>query len=410
MKALVLGAGIIGITTAYYLKKAGFDVTVIDRQSAAGMETSFANGGQLAYSYVSPLASAGVLKNVPKWLLNPDSPMRMKLNFRPSEICWNLKFIAACNERQHHQTTAELLTLSYLTRDLIQTLRDTHGFEFAFSQKGKLIIHRSPESFEHAKAEMKTMQALGCEQYALDREACLEKEPALSARSFSGGIYTPSEQAADCYLLCQALQTYLAQEGVSFVFNTNITGFITHMDKTVSVQTSQGSFSADHIICCLASDSTDLLSKISVNVPISPLKGYSLTLDIEEEAKAPQLSITDYERKVVYTRLGHKLRVAGIGDRVGMDRRIDPERIRTMIKEAKDLFPIGNYDQAQQWAGLRPSTPTGKPIIDRTAYKNLWLNTGHGMLGFTLSMGSAKLITELILKEKTSIDTNAFRL
>ena len=414
MDVLVLGAGIIGLTTAYFLNKEGFEVTVVDRNNDVALETSFANGAQLSYSYVAPLAGPGVMSHVPKWLLDRNSPLRFRPSLDPATLCWNVRFMKACTASQSNQTTRELLALSFLSRDLYHTMMQQENIAFDHKRAGKLIVHRSRDSFNHAVEQLDFQRSLGCEQRALPVEECLSLEPSLQRMRahLSGGIYTESEESGDCYQLAVALKKILQQRGVTFRFNTPIKKLVADSTRKVNVQTDNAErLTADHIVVALGCDSTALLKPLGIAVPVSPLKGYSLTLPIQSATDAPVVSITDYERKVVYARLGERLRVAGMADMVGLDRHIDTARIETLKQEARNLFPdAGNYDLATLWTGLRPATPKGKPIIDGTRYGNLWLNIGQGALGFTLAPGSARVMTDLIRGQPLPLERNVFTL
>lgn len=416
-KALVLGAGIIGLCSAYYLQKAGFQVTVLEQEHEVGRQTSYANGAQLSYSYVAPLAAPGVLSQVPRWLLNPDAPMRLKPSLKPADICWGISFAKACTAEQSLQTTKELLSLSFLSRDLYHELFEEIK-DVDFDRPGKLVVHREPAHFQVATKQLEIQRAMGSEQYALDTEQCIDKEPALAPlrSEIVGGIWTPSEEVVDSYKLSVALRKHLEAKGVEFLFGHRVQALEPVPTKSAEAQDvelvlSNGRrLSAEVMVVALGSFANELLDAIQVNVPVGPLKGYSLTLEITDEEQAPYVSITDYERKIVYARIGKRLRIAGMADRVGLDRRLDPRRIRTLIAEAKRLFPgAGDYEVAEQWAGLRPATPKGKPIIDKTPYRNLWLNLGHGALGLTLATGSGKLLADIISGNTTDISPEPFR-
>ncbi len=401
MQVLILGAGIIGLNTAYTLMQQGYQVTVLDVKDEVGQGASFANGAQLSYSYVAPLAGPGVLGKVPKWLLDPNSPLRFRPSLKPADACWNLQFMKACNTKRSDQTTAELLKLAYLSRDLYHQLFTQEKLEVDFSSTGKLVVHRSQASMDSAVKQLEVQRRLGAaEQFALNTQECLEQEPALAqvASQIVGGIYTPSEEAADSYKVCLDLKAILEAGGVQFLFKKGVRKIERQADNRVSVRLHNNeTLSAEHIVVCLGVESTALLADAGISVPVAPLKGYSLSLDITDPTQAPNVSITDFERKVVYARIGTRLRVAGMADLVGIDYRIDPQRIRALIQEAQGLFAqAGDYEKATQWAGLRPATPLGKPIIDKTPYRNLYLNIGHGALGLTLATGSAHMLADLI--------------
>ncbi|ETD72548.1 D-amino acid dehydrogenase [Pelistega indica] len=402
MKAVILGAGIIGLSTANALVKRGYEVTIIEQNSEVGHGTTFANGAQLSYSYVAPLAGPGVMGKVPKWLLDPNSPLRFKPSLDPAMVCWNLKFLKACNSTTSAKTTQELLKLAYLSRDCYHKLFAEDTFSgIDYSCTGKLVVHRSEESMQSAVCQLDVQAKLGGQpQQALSRQQCIEKEPALApiADQLVGGIFTESEEAADAYKVSLAFKEYLLSQGVKILFNHKVKQLEKINASQVQIRLQDGnSITADKIIVCLGVESTSLLRQIDVSVPVAPLKGYSLTLPIENDQMAPKVSITDFERKVVYARLGNRLRLAGMADLVGLDYKIDPVRIKALINEAKAVFAAaGDYDKATQWAGLRPATPLGKPIIDTTPFNNLFINVGHGALGFTLATGSAEILAELV--------------
>lgn len=402
MHVLILGAGIIGLSTAYALRQKGHDVTVIDQHDEVAQGATLANGAQLSYSYVAPLAGEGVMGKIPKWLFNPSSPLRVKPSLHLSDICWNLRFLRACNATTSAQTTQELLKLAYLSRAHYHTLFENTAFQgIDYRRAGKLVIHRSLASLKSATAQLALQEKQGgMPQQALSTEECIRQEPALApmASHIVGGIYTESEEAADAYKVSLALKDSLQAQGATFLMGKPIQKLEKTTASTVHVRLSDHRvLQADSIVVCMGAESTPLLSTLGITVPVNALKGYSLTLAIENDAMAPKVSITDFERKVVYARLGKRLRIAGMADLVGMDYRIDPQRIRALTQAAKAVFPqAGNYVTATPWAGLRPATPLGKPIIDRTPFSNLFLNIGHGALGFTLATGSADVLCSLI--------------
>ncbi|WP_028357013.1 D-amino acid dehydrogenase [Brackiella oedipodis] len=412
-EAIILGGGIIGLASAYYLQKNGYKITVIDRQAEVGLETSFANGAQLSYSYVAPLAEPSVLPKLPHWLLDRQSPLRFKPSLDPADLCWGLKFLKACNASLSRQTTRELLSLSFLSRDLFHELQPQLG-DISFAAAGKLVMHRDPSSFAHAQAQLQVQQQLGCKQEALDIQQCIAKEPALAplASTFCGGIYTDSEEVADSYKFCLALKHLLEQQGAQFLTGRTIMSLRQTPDQRVSLQLDDGQcLQAPVIVAALGSFTPQLLKPLGLSLPIAPLKGYSLTLEITQPQAAPHISITDFQKKVVFARLDHRLRVAGMADRVGLDQSLARDRIDLLKQQAKAVFPeAGSYDEAITWAGLRPATPKGKPIIDKTPFKNLYINSGQGALGLTLALGSAALLVDVIEGQNSRIDVRPFSL
>ena len=417
MKLCILGAGVIGITTAYYLHKAGHDVTVIERNIEAGMETSYANGGQLSYSYVAPLAGPGVVPKIPPWLLRRDSPLRFYPKFDIDQWRWCLAFLAACNRAQSEITTVHLLRLAYYSRDLIHDIIATEPIHFDYRRNGKLVIFSDDESFDGAKRTLDFQREHGSQQEAFTRQQVIDKEPALThiAARISGGIYTPSEDAGDCHDFCVAMEKLLRERGVKFMTNTSIKRITANAGMVKSIDTSRGEITADAYVMALGAANARVAKSLGFYLPIYPLKGYSLTLDTKSARNAagvPGISVTDSKFKVVYALLGDELRVAGMADIAGHDRSLEADRVALLVAQAKATFPdAANYDKdLKPWAGLRPATPKGPPIIGVSPYKNLFLNTGHGALGWTLACACAAIVADVIEGKSPAISLEGFTL
>ena len=409
---VVLGAGIIGITTAYFLNKAGHRVTVIERNSHAGLETSYANGGQLSYSYVAPLAGPGVVPKIPPWLLRADSPLRFYPKFDLDQWRWCINFVRACNRPQAEISTVHLLRLAYYSRDLIHDIVATEPITFDYRRNGKLVIFSDTASFDGAKRTLDFLRAFGREQNALDGTQCLALEPALQhiKERVVGGIHTPSEDAGDCHEFCVAMESLLRTRGVAFMTDTSVKRLV--VDETgrniAAVDTSGGLIEADAFVMAMGAANAWHARQLGFYLPIYPLKGYSLTLDTSGAtnfASAPRISVTDSAYKVVYALLGDELRIAGMADIAGYDTTVDAVRVKLLIDQAKSVFPAaGDYGaDLQPWCGLRPATPKGTPILGASPIANLFLNAGHGALGWTLSCGCAKAVSDLISGVKTDI-------
>jgi D-amino-acid dehydrogenase len=415
MKVCVLGAGVAGMTSAYFLARAGHDVTVVERNTGVGLETSYANGGQLSYSYVAPLAGPGVLPKVPPWLMRRDAPLRFspRLDYFQWRFC--LQFVLACNAAQSELTTSRLLRLSFYSRELMHDMVKSEELDFDYVRNGKLVFYSDAESFRGAVATMEYQKSLGCEQRALDPEACMALEPALKniAHEIIGGIYTPSEDAGDCYHFCTSLERILraGPNPVRFELDTQVTG-LTRSGNTISeVQTNRHPVEADCYVVTLGAQSVFLLRPIGIDAPIYPLKGYSLTLPIERGCPAPFVSVTDHKRKVVYARLGDELRVAGMADITNYRADLDPARIDVLVRQIRHTFPgCADFSRVKPWCGLRPATPKGTPVLGRTRYSNLLLNIGHGALGFTLACGCGKIISDLAAGQAPEISLDGFTL
>lgn len=400
MHVVVLGAGVVGLAAAYMLVRDGHSVTVLEGEASPGMATSRANGGQLSYSYVAPFAGPGVVGKVPGWLLDPDGPLRFRPDFTLGQLSWLMGFLRACNATTAARTTASLLRLAYLSRDLLHELVLRESLDFAFARSGKLVVYSDTAGFEAARRQMDGQAALGSEQRAVSAAECLGVEPSLThiAHRLVGGIYTPGEDAGDCHLFCLGLERLLRHSNfdVRFHFNTRVTQLLTAGGRVVGAATREGVHEGDAFILAFGNGARALAAPLGVDVPIQPLKGYSLTVPIS--GAAPAISITDAAAKVVYARLGASLRIAGMADVVGNDPRFDNRRLDTLLRQARAAFPeASDWRELQPWTGLRPATPTGLPLLGPTArWPNLHLNLGQGSLGFTLAMGSAAIIADII--------------
>jgi len=397
----VLGAGVTGLTTAHCLAGDGHRVTVVDRAVGPGRGASFANGGQLSYSYVAPLAALSALRDLPGWLVRRDAPLRFRPRLDPRQWAWCLRFLAACTGVQNRHATERLLRLSMYSRDQLDAMLDLTPLAFDHSRTGKLVVYSSAESFRAAQAQMEFQRRLGCEQSALDAQACLDIEPALAAigHRLIGGIFTPGEQAGDCRLFCQALETRLRAMGtVSFFYDREVRRLLVDGRRALGVETRAGVMEADAYVLALGTGSPGLAADAGIRLPIYPLKGYSLTVQVRDPGRAPRISVTDSARKIVYAPLGDRLRVAGMADLVGWSDQIDQSRISLLVREARQAFPdASDYLRVEPWSGLRPATPTSVPILGPTPLGNLWLNVGQGALGFTLAMGSARVVADLVI-------------
>ncbi len=404
MRVCVLGAGVIGITTAYYLNKAGHQVTVIERNAQAGLETSYANGGQLSYSYVAPLAGPGVVPKIPPWLLRRDSPLRFYPRFDLDQWRWCLRFIAACNRPQAEISTVHLLRLAYYSRKLIHDIVAQETVTFDFRRNGKLVIFSDADSFDGAQRTLAFQREHGSKQEALRQQEVLEKEPALAyiGKRIVGGIYTPSEDAGDCHDFCVTMEALLRERGVVFMTDTKVLGMKRDAQREIrAVRTAKGDIEADAYVLALGAANAWHAKQLGFYLPIYPLKGYSLTANTAtatNPAGVPRISVTDSKYKVVYALLGDELRIAGMADIAGHDRSLQADRVALLIAHTKATFPdAADYSaDLKPWAGLRPATPKGTPIIGVSPYRNLFLNAGHGALGWTLACACAKIVADQI--------------
>jgi len=348
--------------------------------------------------------------------LRGDSPIRFRPRLDPDQWRWLAQFVCACTQRKSELSTRRLLALSFLSRDLMQQLRTSEpGLQFSHSNAGKLVVHRKRASFDAALRLLDYQRTLGCEQQALDTRECVQKEPALAhlAAQLQGGVFTPGEDSGDCYQFCVGMSRLLRARGVEFRLGTKVTALRRAQGGTRRVEALVGDkpIDADQIVLAAGAPSAALLKPLGVRVPLYPLKGYSLTTQVDPHGNAPHISITDFERKIVYARLGDRLRIAGMADVTGRRADIDPSRVATLRAESAAAFPdAGNFDEATVWCGLRPATPYSTPIIDSTRYENLWLNLGQGALGFTLALASGRSIADLIARRRPAVPLDGFTL
>ncbi|HYG42735.1 MAG TPA: D-amino acid dehydrogenase [Bordetella sp.] len=413
MRVCIIGAGVVGVTSAYFLARQGHEVVLLDSRARPATVSSYANGGQLSYSYVAPLAGPGVLSSVPGWLLRADSPLRFRPRLDPHQWLWCLQFALACRASVAQASTAQLQALSYLSRDVMHHLLEQEELDFGHVRNGKLIAYRSPELLEKARRLVSYQAGLGAEQRVLDVAETLALEPALAGlgRSLAGAVYTPSEEAGDCRQFTEALFRRLKELGnVECRMASPVHRLRRAGRKVVAVETATGDIGADAVVLAAGMGSRALLKPLGQDVPLYPLKGYSLSVPLApDDDTAPAISVTDYERRIVYARVGRILRIAAMVDIGSPDADIDPARIALLKRQVGEAFPHLDLSQAVPWAGLRPATPTGKPLIGASRVAdNLWLNIGQGALGFTLACGSAALLTAQMSGLELPIDALPF--
>lgn len=417
MHVLVIGAGVVGLATAYTLAREGLAVTLVEGEGAVARGTSAANGGQLSYNYVAPFAAPGVWWSVPGWLADPDGPLRLRPPLDPHQWRWMLSFLRACTHARLERSTRRLLLLSLLSRALTREVAASGVAAFAFARAGKLVLHGSAAAMEGARRQMALQAASGgSPQRALSREECLALEPALEriAHRIAGGVFTPEDDAGDCRLFCEGLAAFLTRGNlpVTLRLGLRVRQLVRAEGRMRGAATEAGVIEADAIVLCAGLGARALLRPLGWDPPLTPIKGYSLTLPITREAAAPRVSVTDNARKLVYARLGARLRVAGMADLVGEDPRLAEARISALLRQARAAFPeAGDWDgPVAPWTGLRPATPTGLPILGRTGLApNLFLNIGHGSLGWTLAMGSAAVVAAEMAGREPPIPLEGFR-
>lgn len=410
MKVIVLGAGVVGVTTAYHLAQAGCEVTVIDRQAAAASETSYGNAGLITPGDSFAWASPAALKTFVTSLYKPDMGIKVKLNLDPRFIQWTLKFLGQCTDAKALQNTERKLRLAVYAREQMAKIVAHTGIEFDRKEKGVLYFYRSQETLDHGVAHMKFMADQGLPITVLDRAGLVANDPGLknSIDQITGGILCGVDQTGDSCKFSRHLAAWLeAHHAVNFQWNTTIKYLDTTGDQITRVVTDKGDFSTDAYILTAGCDSPLILQHIGVKLPLYPVKGYSITAKILDETAAPIMGGVDDDKLIAYSRLGDRLRVACTAEFAGWDRSHKPEDFKSLLTTIKQLFPGGaDYDGAERWAGLRPMMPSSVPVIGRTKkYANLLLNTGHGHVGWTMSCGSGKVVTDLLLKKPVEMNT-----
>lgn len=403
MKILVLGAGVVGTTSAWYLARAGHQVTVIDRQPVAGNETSFANGGQISVSHAEPWANPHVLPRLLKWLGHEDAPLLWRWRADPAQLAWGLRFLVECLPGRTRRNIAAIVSLALYSRRCLQALRSELDLHYDHLERGILHIYTDPGELRLATEAARIMRQFGLDRDTVDVDKCLEIEPALAdARHLlAGGDYTRSDESGDAHRFTRALADHARAAGVEFRHETTVERIATAGGQVAGVVVHNGKapelLVADAYVVALGSYSPLLLRQIGLGIPVYPAKGYSATLTLAEDSGAPTVSLTDDERKLVFSRLGNRLRVAGTAEFNGYNLDLNPARCQVLVDRTRQLFPhLKTIGEPAFWCGLRPATPSNVPLIGRTRFGNLWLNTGHGTLGWTMSCGSAAALAEMM--------------
>jgi len=409
VKVIVLGSGVIGVTTAYYLARAGHEVTVIDRQLSPAQETSFANAGEVSPGYSSPWAGPGVPVKAIKWLLMRHGPLVIWPKLDPVMWIWMLKMLRNCTSARYAVNKSRMIPIAEYSRDCLRALRGEIGIRYDERSKGTLQLFRKQAQLDHTGGDIAVLKQYGVPYEVLDRDGCIAAEPALAAvrEKFVGGMRLPRDETGDCHMFTEALAAEAAKLGVQIRFNTAIERLETDRAKISGVVTSAGTLQADAYVVALGSWSPRLLKPLGVYVPVYPVKGYSITVPVVEEDGAPVSTVMDESYKVAITRLGDRIRVGGTAEISGYSDRLDASRRATLDHSLTDMFPRGgDLSRATFWCGLRPMTPDGPPVIGATRYSNLHLNTGHGTLGWTMACGSARVLTDLLSGRKPDIDAS----
>jgi D-amino-acid dehydrogenase len=411
MHICIIGAGVIGLTSAYFLQSEGHSVTVIEREAAVGQGASAANGAQLSYAFVAPLADASVPPRLPSLFLTRDSPLKLHFRFDPVQWRWAFEFLRHANTADARRTTAGLLRLAELSREFIEPLIDGEGIDCHFTRGGKLVVYPDARSLAAAQAQVLYQAGLGSRQTVLTRVQCVEQEPALEAyaQRIAGGVWTASDAAADCGEFCVQLAQRIVQRGGDLQLNRAATRFDIDAAGVRALLTDQGPLRADAYLLAAGVGAPALAATAEINLPIYPLRGYSITVRPAFDAIRLQTSITDARRKVVFAPLGDRVRVAGFIEIGAEGNGIPPARISALLDAAREVLGYAVIDgDIRPWVGQRPATPNGRPIIGRTPVEHLYLNVGHGALGWTLAAGSARLVCDAIAGRTPTIDVKPY--
>ncbi len=414
MRIVVLGAGLIGVSTAWFLAEDGHEVTVLDRQPGPARETSFANGGQISTSHAEPWANPGVPLRVLKWLGREDSPLLWRLRADAAQWVWGLRFLRECHPLRTRANIQAILALALDSRARLKVLRRELGLEYDCLERGILHFYTDPAEFEHAIPQAALMREFGCERIVKTAAECLAIEPALanSRSPIVGGTFTAEDESGDAQRFCTLLAERAAQRGVVFRYDTPLTGLTSDGLAVRGVHLAHGEvLSADAVVVALGSYTPRYLAPLGIAVPVYPAKGYSISIPLEGEVPAPTVSLTDDGAKIVFSRLGQRLRVAGTAEFAGYDTRISPQRIAPLLRRVREIFPQLVFDESaiEPWTGLRPATPGNVPLIGRPRLKNLYLNTGHGTLGWTMAVGSGRLLADLLGGRSPAFDPKPYQ-
>ncbi|WP_419177563.1 D-amino acid dehydrogenase [Brevundimonas naejangsanensis] len=409
MKIAILGAGVIGVTTAHYLARQGHEVTVIDRQSGPALETSFANAGEISPGYSSPWAAPGIPAKAVKWLFMRHAPLILHPQINAPTVAWLLSLLRNCTSARYALNKARMVRLADYSQVVQTALNEELGLQYDHRTQGTLQLFRTQKQLDGIYKDTEVLREGGVPFEVLDQDGCIAAEPGLKATRdlFVGGLRLPRDETGDCFKFTVALADHAAAtQGVTFQYGTTIQGLIAEGGRVTGVKTDKGLVTADAYVLALGSYSPMLVKPLGMTLPVYPVKGYSITAPIINEPAAPVSTIMDESYKVAITRLGDRIRVGGMAEIAGFSDALPERRRNTLEHSVGSLFPgAGDLKAASYWSGLRPMTPDGTPVIGKTKIDNLFLNTGHGTLGWTMACGSARVIADLISGQTPDIET-----
>ena len=416
MRVTVLGAGVVGVTSAWYLAADGHEVTVIERQPQPAQETSFANGGQISVSHAEPWANPQAPLKALKWMGREDAPLLWRLRADPAQWAWGLRFLRECTAARARANVGAIVRLGLASRAALQALRQELALEYDHLERGILHFYTDPREFGHALPQAALMREFGCDRVPKTAAECLAIEPALtdSRVPVVGGTYTAGDESGDARRFTEALARHAAARGVKFRYGETVAALKREAGRLTGVRLGSGeSVTADLTVLALGSYSPLLLRPLGLRLPVYPAKGYSATLTLPEGTVAPSVSLTDDGHKMVFSRLGQSLRVAGTAEFNGYDTSLNAARCEALSRRIREIFPaLASVTAVEYWAGLRPATPSNVPLISDMAtagLAGLWLNTGHGTLGWTMACGSARLLADLAAGRDPGLDSAPYR-
>lgn len=413
MHVMVLGSGVIGVTSAWYLARAGHQVTVIDRQPGAGLETSFGNAGMISPGYSSPWAAPGVPVKALKWMIAKHAPLAINPTADPHQYRWMMQMLGNCTQARYAVNKSRMMRLAEYSRDCLVQLRRDTGVEYEHREQGTLQLFRTQQQLDAVNKDIQVLENCGVPYQLLDRAGCVAHEPGLanSAHKIVGGLLLPNDETGDCHLFTTRLADKCRELGVVFHFDCTINRLLDDGERITGVATGQGIMRADSYVLALGSYAPQLLKPLNIALPVYPVKGYSLTLPVADADKAPVSTVMDETYKVAMTRFADRIRVGGMAELTGFDASLQGKRRATLEMVVSDLFPGGGHlDEATFWTGFRPMTPDGTPIIGASPRRNLFLNSGHGTLGWTMSCGSGQLLADLVSARTPAISTEGLGL
>ena len=407
MRIVVLGAGVIGVSTAYELAREGHEVTVIDRQAGPALETSFANAGEVSPGYSAPWAAPGIPMKALKWMFQTHAPLVLQPRLDLARVEWMARMLGNCTTPAYQRNKSRMVRLAEYSRDRLAVLRGETGIAYDERTQGTLQVFRSQKQVDGAAKDIEVLRADGVPFEVLDRVGCVAAEPGLaaSAHLIAGGLRLPGDETGDCFKFTVALADKAKALGVTFRWGVGIERIVARGGMVTGVMTSEGFVAADGFVLALGSFSPRLAAPLGLRLPVYPVKGYSITADIIDEGRAPVSTVMDETYKVAITRLGDRIRVGGLAEIAGFDLSLSPKRRATLEKSVGEMFPGGgDLKGASFWCGLRPMTPDGTPIVGATPLANLWTNTGHGTLGWTMAAGSARVLADVISGRRPEIE------